>query len=59
MLEQIRDRLKAKPVAVQLPIGAEDDFEGVVDLVKMKAISWDDKTLGMRVIGERDPGRAR
>src|SRR5688572_8014144 len=50
VLEQMRDRLKAKPVAVQLPIGAEDEFEGVVDLVTMKAIRWDDKTLGMRVI---------
>jgi elongation factor G len=50
VLEQIRERLKAKPVAVQLPIGAEDTFEGVVDLVAMKAIRWDDKTLGMRVI---------
>jgi elongation factor G len=50
VLEQMRERLKAKPVAVQLPIGAEDTFEGVVDLVAMKAIRWDDKTLGMRVI---------
>jgi elongation factor G len=50
VLEQMRDRLKAKAVAVQLPIGAEDEFEGVVDLVAMKAIRWDDKTLGMRVI---------
>jgi len=50
VLEQIRERLKAKPVALQLPIGAGDDFEGVVDLVAMKAIRWDDKTLGMRVI---------
>jgi elongation factor G len=50
VLEQMRDRLKATPVAVQLPIGAEDAFEGVVDLVTMKAVRWDDKTLGMRVI---------
>src|SRR5262245_59237779 len=50
VLDQIRDRLKAKPVALQLPIGVADDFEGVVDLVTMKAIRWDDKTLGMRVI---------
>jgi elongation factor G len=50
VLEQMRDRLQAKPVAVQLPIGAEDEFEGVIDLVTMKAIRWDDKTLGMRVI---------
>ena len=50
VLEQIRDRLQASPVAVQLPIGAEDAFEGVVDLVTMRAIRWDAKTLGMRFI---------
>jgi elongation factor G len=55
VLEQIRDRLQAKPVAVQLPIGAEDEFEGVVDLVTMKAIRWDDNTLGMRVIESEIP----
>jgi elongation factor G len=38
---QIRDRLKGNPVPIQLPIGAEEDFQGVVDLVKMKAIVWD------------------
>jgi len=48
VLEQIRDRLTPNAVAVQLPIGAEDEFEGVVDLVTMKAIRWDDRTLGMR-----------
>jgi elongation factor G len=50
VLDQIRDRLKANPVALQLPIGVADEFEGVVDLVTMKAIRWDAKTLGMRVI---------
>jgi elongation factor G len=55
VLDQIRDRLKAKPVALQLPIGAADEFEGVVDLVTMKAIRWDDKTLGMRVIESEVP----
>ncbi|MBD3809532.1 MAG: elongation factor G [Sulfuricurvum sp.] len=40
--EQIRNRLKANPVPIQLPIGAEDQFKGVIDLVKMKAIVWDD-----------------
>jgi elongation factor G len=43
---QIRDRLGANPVAIQIPIGAEDGFEGVVDLVKMKGIYWDDSTKG-------------
>jgi elongation factor G len=55
VLDQIRDRLKAKPVALQLPIGAADEFEGVVDLIAMKAIRWDDKTLGMRVIESEVP----
>ncbi len=39
---QIRERLKANPVPIQIPIGAEDDFQGVVDLVEMKAVIWDD-----------------
>ena len=46
--EQIQSRLKAHPVPVQLPIGAEDKFEGVVDLVKMKAIYWDEASQGTR-----------
>jgi elongation factor G len=48
VLEQVQSRLKANPVPVQLPIGAEDRFAGVVDLVKMKAIYWDDGTQGMK-----------
>jgi elongation factor G len=47
-VEMIRTRLRANPVPIQLPIGAEDDFEGVVDLVKMKAIYWDMDTQGMK-----------
>ncbi|MDR1861999.1 MAG: elongation factor G [Candidatus Ancillula sp.] len=39
-IETIKNRLKAKPIPIQLPIGAEDSFEGVIDLVTMKAISW-------------------
>ncbi|MEW5788138.1 MAG: elongation factor G [Pseudomonadota bacterium] len=46
--EQMRMRLKANPVPIQVPIGAEDKFEGVVDLVKMKAIIWDDASQGMK-----------
>jgi len=44
---QIRTRLAGNPVPMQLPIGAEDTFSGVVDLVKMQAILWDDATQGM------------
>jgi elongation factor G len=51
--DQVKARLKATPVPIQLPIGAEDKFEGVVDLVKMKAIYWDEGTQGMK-FEERD-----
>lgn len=47
-IQTITDRLGANPVPVQLPIGKEADFRGVVDLVAMKAIVWDDETLGSR-----------
>jgi elongation factor G len=53
VVEQVKSRLGARPVPIQLPIGAEDGFKGVVDLIKMKAIYWDDATLGMR-FDERD-----
>jgi elongation factor G len=45
-VQTIRDRLKANPVPVQIPIGSEDRLRGVVDLVEMKAILWNDETLG-------------
>ena len=51
--EQIKSRLKALPVPIQLPIGAEDKFEGIVDLIKLKAIYWDEASQGMRY-DERD-----
>ena len=54
--EQMQTRLKAHPVPVQLPIGAEDKFEGVIDLVKMKAIYWDDATKGMKFEEREIPG---
>jgi len=43
---QMQSKIKANPIAVQIPIGAEDHFKGVVDLIQMKAIIWDDETLG-------------
>ncbi|TAM86864.1 MAG: elongation factor G, partial [Candidimonas sp.] len=46
--EQIRERLKGNPVAVQIPLGVEDNFHGVVDLVKMRAIRWDDASQGVK-----------
>ncbi|RLJ68533.1 elongation factor G [Sulfurisoma sediminicola] len=46
--DQMRERLKANPIPIQIPIGAEDKFEGVVDLVKMKAIIWDDGSQGTK-----------
>jgi elongation factor G len=47
VVRQIRERLGGNPVPIQIPIGAEDNFEGVVDLIKMKAIYWDDSDLGV------------
>lgn len=46
--DQMRTRLKANPVPLQVPIGAEDTFAGVVDLIKMKAIYWDEASQGMK-----------
>jgi len=46
--DQMRSRLKANPVPVQIPIGAEEKFEGVVDLIRMKAIYWDEASQGMK-----------
>jgi elongation factor G len=48
VLDQIQGRLKANPVPIQLPIGSEEKFEGVVDLVRMKAIYWDESSQGIR-----------
>jgi elongation factor G len=47
-LEQIRTRLRGNPVPIQIPIGNEENFEGVVDLIRMKAIYWDMATQGMK-----------
>ncbi len=53
VIQQIEKRLGAKPVALQLPIGAEETFEGVIDLIKMKAIYWDQESMGV-LFEERD-----
>ncbi|MDP1602084.1 MAG: elongation factor G [Legionella sp.] len=47
VVTQIKNRLGSNPVVVQLPLGAEEDFVGVVDLIKMKAIHWDEESKGM------------
>jgi elongation factor G len=54
-LDQIESKLQGNPVAIQLPIGAEDRFVGVVDLIRMKAIRWDDETLGADYVVEDIP----
>jgi elongation factor G len=48
VFKQVKERLGANPVAIEVPIGAEENFKGVVDLVKMKAIYWDEATQGMK-----------
>ena len=51
----MKDRLGAKPVPIQLPIGSEEKFRGVIDLVTMKAVLWDDDSLGARYRTEEIP----
>jgi elongation factor G len=55
-IDQIKARLRGNPVPIQIPIGAEDAFEGVVDLVRMKAIYWDMETQGMKFEYRAIPG---
>ena len=51
--EQMEKRLRARPIPIQLPIGAEDKFEGIVDLIEMRAVRWDDSTQGTKFeVGE-------
>src|SRR5687767_5103064 len=54
-LKDIVDRLGAKPIAIQLPIGSESSFKGLVDLVRMKAVIWDDEALGAKYHDEDIP----
>ena len=55
VVDQMKLRLKANPVPVVIPIGAEDNFKGVVDLIKMKAIIWDEASQGMKFTHEDIP----
>jgi elongation factor G len=58
-LSDIKTRLGAKPVAIQLPIGAENDFAGIIDLVRMKAVIWEDEGLGADFHDEEIPESLR
>ena len=55
VVSQVKSRLGATPVPIQLPIGAEDDFKGVIDLIKMKAINWNAEDQGMTFSYEAIP----
>ncbi len=55
VIETIRKRLGARPVAIQIPIGAEANFKGVVDLIEMRAIVWHDETMGAKYTIEEIP----
>ncbi len=55
VLDTIRKRLGARPVALQIPIGAESHFKGVVDLIEMKAVVWHDETMGAKYSIEAIP----
>jgi len=54
-VSMIKDRLKANPLPIQLPIGAEDTFKGLIDLVTMKAVIWDEESLGAKFRVEEIP----
>ncbi|WP_404392776.1 elongation factor G [Pseudoalteromonas phenolica] len=55
VVDQVKNRLGATPVPIQLPIGAEDEFKGVIDLIKMKAINWNEADQGMTFTYEEIP----
>src|ERR1700690_4228514 len=58
-IDTIRKRLSAKPVAIQIPIGQEDKFKGVIDLINMKAIVWQDDTMGAEYLTEEIPAELK
>ena len=57
--DQMRLRLKANPIPLQIPIGAEEKFEGVIDLVKMKAIVWDEASQGVKFVYSEIPAELK
>src|SRR5438045_9446360 len=58
-VDTIRKRLNANPNAIQIPIGQEDKFKGVVDLLTMKAIIWNDETMGAEYVTEEIPAELK
>jgi elongation factor G len=58
-IDTIRKRLSARPVAIQIPIGQEDKFKGVIDLINMKAIVWQDDTMGAEYVTEEIPAELK
>ena len=59
VVEQIKQRLGANPVSLQIPVGEESDFSGVVDLLEMKAIIWDEESLGAKYHYEEVPSNLK
>ena len=57
-VQMVKDRLGAKPLVLQLPLGVESSFAGIIDLVRMKAVVWDDEALGRQFPRRGDPGRS-
>ena len=59
VVREIRERLRANPLVLQLPLGREEAFRGVIDVVTMKAIVWEDESLGARYREEEIPAAER
>ncbi len=57
-VQMVKDRLGANPIVLQLPLGVESSFKGIIDLVRMKAMVWDDEALGRQVPRRGDPRRS-
>jgi elongation factor G len=55
VVDQVRNRLRANPVPVQIPLGTEDSFSGVIDLVRLRVYRWKDETLGAELVEETIP----
>ncbi len=55
VVDQVKDRLGSNPVPIQVPIGAEENFKGVIDLIRMKAINWNEDDLGSTYVAEDIP----